>query len=217
MAGGFYLLALSARIGPTLGETVELDSAYRPPGSRVATRGGHCSLGEDREARFAGIVRAHGSHVFGLIVRFVRDRALAEDLWQDVFLAVWRKIDDLEPGRDPLPYLRTLALNRAIDHVRRLRTRPAPETGLALDERSAPESARSLDFEDDLASLPAHERASILLYYQERRSIAEVAEALGVPSGTVKTWLFRARARLRKRFQPIEGERSNEGRSARHR
>ncbi len=155
----------------------------------------------DRRARFDSLVRAHGSQILGLLVRFVRDRSLAEDLWQEVFWSAWRRIDELRPDRDPRPFLRTLALNRAIDHTRRESVRPRLEGGHALDERPAPPEPEGGDLEEELAALPPHERAAILLYYQEGCSVAEAARALEVPTGTVKTWLFRARARLRPRFE----------------
>ena len=155
----------------------------------------------DRSARFDSIVRDHGPPIFGLLVRFVRDRGLAEDLWQDVFWSAWRRFDDLDPGRDPMPWLRTLAVNRAIDHVRRRNARPALESDDALDERPAAESRSRSEFEETLALLPPHERAAVLLYYEESRSIAEIATALDAPAGTVKTWLFRARQRLRRQFE----------------
>ncbi|MBI1851435.1 MAG: RNA polymerase sigma factor [Planctomycetes bacterium] len=155
----------------------------------------------DRSARFDAIVREHGPSIFGLLFRFVRDRGLAEDLWQEVFWASWRRFDDLDAARDPMPWLRTLAVNRAIDHVRRRRSRPVLESDDALAERPAASVRSRSDFEETLASLPPHERAAVLLYYEEARSIAEIAAALDAPAGTVKTWLFRARQRLRRQFE----------------
>src|SRR5262245_4102111 len=132
--------------------------------------------------------------------RFVPEQSTAEDLYQEVLLKAWQSLDRLDPDRDPLPFLRTLVVNRAIDHFRRQRVRPAPETGRDLDARTHPGSSSNGVFEETIASLPPHERAAVLLFYQEGYSVAEVAAALGVPDGTVKTWLFRARARLRERL-----------------
>jgi RNA polymerase sigma-70 factor, ECF subfamily len=170
-------------------------------------------LDSEKRARFDALVGAHGPIVMGVLVRFVRDRALAEDLWQDVFWSAWRRLDDLDRAVDPRPWLRTLAIHRAIDHVRRTRARPVVETGASLDERTAAPERRRADLEDDLAALPSHERAAILLHYQEGRSIAEIAIALDAPEGTVKTWLHRARRRLRARFEDEAAARKSAAKS----
>src|SRR5262245_44837707 len=132
--------------------------------------------------------------------RFVPEPSTAEDLYQDVLLKAWQSLDRLDPSRDPLAFLRTLVINRAIDHFRRQRTRPAPETGRDLDARADPARCPDGSFEETLAQLPPHERTTVLLYYQECRSVDQIGAALGVPSGTVKTWLHRARARLREQL-----------------
>jgi RNA polymerase sigma-70 factor (ECF subfamily) len=91
-------------------------------------------------------------------------------------------------------------INRAIDHFRRQRVRPPPETGRDLDARTHQGARSDGTFQEALAELPPHHRAAVLLFYQEGYSVAEVGAALGVPDGTVKTWLYRARARLRERW-----------------
>jgi RNA polymerase sigma-70 factor (ECF subfamily) len=154
----------------------------------------------NRRARFEKLVSAHGPILFGLMKRFVPEASTAEDLYQDVLLKAWQSLDALDPDRDPLPYLRTLVIHRAIDHLRRQRVRPAPETGRDLDARTHPGARSEGTFEEALAELPPHERAAVLLFYQEGYSVAEVGAALGIPEGTVKTWLYRARARLRERW-----------------
>jgi RNA polymerase sigma-70 factor (ECF subfamily) len=150
--------------------------------------------------RFENLVSAHGQTLFGLMKRFVPDPSTAEDLYQDVLLKAWQSLDRLDPSRDPLAFLRTLVINRAIDHFRRQRTRPAPETGRDLDARADPARCADGSFEEALAALPPHERTAVILYYQESHSVDEIGVALGVPNGTIKTWLYRARARLREQL-----------------
>lgn len=168
-------------------------------------------MGRDGEAsRFDALVREHGPAIASLLARFVRDPAAADDLYQDVFSAAWRRFGSLDPARDPRPFLRTLALNRVIDHFRRAAARPliSPE----VDPDSRPARAEALapgdrPLEAALDRLSDHERAAILLYYQEGLSIADVAAAFRVPAGTVKSWLFRARERLRGAARAVESER----------
>lgn len=154
----------------------------------------------DRKTRFEALVAEHGDVIAATASRYLGDRAEAEDVTQEVLFDVWRALDGLDPARDPRPWLRTFAVRRAVDRLRARAARiaTAGDGGLDAGERAAP--APSLDFEDELRALPAGERAATLLYYREGYAVAEAAEALGVPVGTVKTWLFRARARLRARY-----------------
>jgi len=154
----------------------------------------------NRRTRFEALFAAHGEAVAKILSRYSRDRAEAEDLLQDVFLDVWRSLDRLAPDRDPLPWLRTFAVNRAIDRLRVLARRPEPESSIALEGLAAAPTAPRLDFEDELRHLPAGERAAAILFYADGRDTAEIATLLAVPVGTVKTWLFRARERLRPRL-----------------
>ncbi len=137
-----------------------------------------------------------------MLRRFVRDPDVAEDLLQEVLWSAWRNFADLDPDRDPLPWLRTLAVHRAIDHQRRAKARPPAETGhRSVDEAPARTEPRgTIDL--DLSALREPERAAILLHYQEGRSVAEIAAELGATSSAVKVWLFRARERLRPRLAP---------------
>lgn len=144
----------------------------------------------------------HGPAVFALIVRFVRDRGAAEDLWQETFFAA---ADAARRGAAPAcpeAWLKTIATRKVVDHVRRGAARPALNGGLnGAASYAAKPAASAAEFEDDLAALPLVERAVLLLAYQDGRPLADIAELLGAPLGTVKTWLHRARARLRPRFE----------------
>ncbi len=160
--------------------------------------------GLNRPKRFEALFAAHGEAVAKILSRYSRDRAEAEDLLQDVFLDVWRSLDRLSADRDPLPWLRTIAVNRAIDRLRRDARGPAPASSIALETVAAPPTSSRLDFEDELRLLPAGERAAAILYYADGRDTAEIAALLEVPAGTVKTWLFRARTRLKTRLVPSD-------------
>ncbi len=164
-------------------------------------------MGQD--GRFEALVREHGPAVFGILVRFVRDRAAAEDLYQEVFLYMWKAFSRLDPDRDAGAYLRTIAIHRAIDHERRAAARPRHEVGVDLNLWPGRETKRRGDFEDEIAALPGREREAILLYYQAGLSVAEIGSAFGVAAGTVKSWLFRARARLKARLERGEPARKS--------
>lgn len=166
----------------------------------------------DRQARFDALFAAHGDVVAKTLSRYARDRAEAEDLLQEVLFDAWRALDALDPARDPRPWLRTLALNRAIDRLRAAAKRPETNADDALARESRPAPPPAADFEDDLRALPPGPRAAVLLFYREGRTTAEIAERLDVAAGTVKTWLFRARAQLRARFAepaPVDEKRKD--------
>ncbi|MBI3817536.1 MAG: RNA polymerase sigma factor [Planctomycetes bacterium] len=151
----------------------------------------------ERDAEFEQLVRAAGPPLLGLLIKFTRRREIADELLQDVWLRAWREFDRMDRGRDPLPWLRTLALNRAIDWSRSakwMQTRPLADSAPSR----APADAK-LDV--PLAGLSHHERAAILLYYQEGRAVLEIAQFLDAQPATVKTWLHRARQKLKLQFE----------------
>jgi RNA polymerase sigma-70 factor (ECF subfamily) len=165
--------------------------------------------------------------VFQIALRVGGDRAVAEEVVQDTFLALWDRADRYDPQLGELrSWLAVVARNRALNRVRaRLRRVPAeplsavtgdgPEAGAMLDwllsdgdplAASAPAAlpeAQVVDVETaaELArlveDLPGAERAVLLLAYREGLSQTEIAERLGWPLGTVKTRTRRALARLR--------------------
>jgi len=144
--------------------------------------------------------------------RVLRDPAAAEDVTQDVFVALWRRPDTYDPERGPLArYVIMLARSRAMD---RWRTRVAREAAVersAQQERLRPdtdESAaepvlrreRSETMLRALASLPGDQREAVLLAYGRGLTAQEIARAVEVPLGTAKSrvrlGLQKARASL---------------------
>src|SRR5689334_25384034 len=80
------------------------------------------TTGEPR--RFADLVREHQAMVFSMACRFLRNRALAEEIAQDVFLQLYRKLPTLESPHHVLYWLRSVTANRLIDYSRRQHRRP---------------------------------------------------------------------------------------------
>ncbi|HYC78947.1 MAG TPA: sigma-70 family RNA polymerase sigma factor [Planctomycetota bacterium] len=155
-----------------------------------------------RDRAFEELVLAHGTFVYSLLVRFVRRRETAEDLWQETFWAAARALERGERLEKPEAWLRTLAVRKAVDCIRRQEVRAELDGGTPEIEPAAPDAVgRAAEIEDELTALPPRERAAVLLAYQEGRPLSEVAALLEVPVGTVKTWLFRARAALKRRWK----------------
>jgi RNA polymerase sigma-70 factor (ECF subfamily) len=155
--------------------------------------------------------------VYGLIVRMVRDRELAEDLAQDVFFKAYRALDTYDHQRKFSSWLFKIAHNSTIDHLRRgeLPTVPLePETGddrglaAVLEDPSAvtPEhrllgSDLGQALDEALRELRPAYREVILLRHREGLSYQEIAEVTSASLGTVKTNLHRARKDLADRLR----------------
>lgn len=138
--------------------------------------------------------------VFGLCVRITRDRTIAEDITQEVFLSFWERPLAFDPDRGSLrTWLATLAHHRAVDHVRAEERRKASLLGPRLFERG-PLSIEDavLDAEDAalvkqaVRSLPDGQREALELAYYGGSTYRQVAERLGLPEGTAKSRIRQA-------------------------
>jgi len=149
----------------------------------------------------------YGSVVFRLILRMVRDNGIAEDLVQETFLRVWNRVGGFDSERGAVaPWLLAVARNRAIDYLRCQGRRA--ESTIELNETEHP--ALFADFSTDalnfdlarqvkraLEQLSPQQREAIELAYFEGMSQTEIAERMGQPLGTVKTWMRRALQQMR--------------------
>ena len=149
---------------------------------------------------FNEIVRRQQSMVFGIAYHFLQDRALAEELAQEVFLQLYQHLDEMESAAHVTYWLRRVTGNRCIDYARKRKLRPK----IGLDE--VPEPSTQPTFGDPLlrqalnrlvASLPEKQRMVMIMRYQEDLDPAEIAETLAMPVRTVKSHLQRSLAMLR--------------------
>lgn len=141
---------------------------------------------------------AHAGALLAYAIRLTGgDRGRAEDVVQETLLRAWRHRHALDESRGPLrPWLFTVAHHVAIDAYRARAARPA-EVGDAVLEAvpSADDIDARLDrllIADALMALSAEHRSVLIETYYRGRSVAEAAEALGVPPGTVKSRTFYA-------------------------
>jgi RNA polymerase sigma-70 factor, ECF subfamily len=149
-----------------------------------------------------------GRLAYSVIFAIVRDSATAEDLVQETFLRVWNRVHAFEAGKGALgPWVLTIARNRAIDHIRS-RSARMDRNVYELDVREHP--SLFVDMERDLlntdharviataiAKLNTNQQKVIELAYYEGLSQTEMAERMGEPLGTVKTWVRTALKHLR--------------------
>jgi RNA polymerase sigma-70 factor (ECF subfamily) len=157
------------------------------------------------EIEFADIVARNQSMVFSLALRFLRNREVAEELAQDVFLQCYRQLGQLEDAAHACSWLRRAICHRSIDELRKRRYRPA----VGLDDIPEPAAAGGgmpdLMMQDRLrdlvGQLPEKARMVVVLRYQEDLLPAEIAEMLEMPVSTVKSHLHRSLALLRGRLE----------------
>jgi len=149
----------------------------------------------------------YGGMIYRLVLRIVRDSGIAEDLVQETFLRVWNRAGAFDAERGAAgPWLLAIARNRALDYLRAQSRRGAYT--MELNETEHP--ARFVDFPAEalnfdlarqikraLEQLSAGQRAAIELAYFEGMSQSEIADRLGQPLGTVKTWTRRAMQQMR--------------------
>jgi RNA polymerase sigma-70 factor (ECF subfamily) len=136
----------------------------------------------------------HSRLLFTLILRIVRDRAEAEEILQELFLAVWRKAASYNATLgSPVGWLVGLARNRAIDHLRtsgvRARTLESvePPPGDVNPEEAASRNQERGRVRSALDTLPDEQRTLIEQAYFRGMSHSELAKAFALPLGTVKT------------------------------
>ena len=152
---------------------------------------------------FPEVVEANQSMVFSVALRFVRDRAAAEELAQDVFLQFYRQLDSIENPAHATWWLRRAVCHRSIDEVRKQKLRPriglesVPEPS---DNYRQPDLMLQTRLRKLMETLPEKARMVVVLRYQEDLDPKEIAELLDMPVSTVKSHLHRSLALLRGRL-----------------
>ncbi|HET9150282.1 MAG TPA: sigma-70 family RNA polymerase sigma factor [Gemmatimonadales bacterium] len=169
------------------------------------------------EAAYRELLRRYERPIFSLVFRMVRDRELAEDLAQETFVKALNALDSYRPEFKFSSWIFKIANNAAIDHLRRreldtlsLEGSPHASTPDAIEATALQIGARQespLDtveakelgkqIETAIGKLRPEYRACILLRHVDGRPYEEIAEILGLPLGTVKTYIHRARNELR--------------------
>lgn len=161
-------------------------------------------LAGGEEAALSEVYDRYSRPVFGLLLRFLEDRAAAEDVQQLVFTEVWQKAGNFDPARGSLlGWIMSIARSRAIDYSRKKVPEPRdPEKTAGLIDRNPDtgEIDRLIDafqFSHLVESLPEEEADLIRYRFQNELSQSEISERTGIPLGTVKSRMVSALGRLR--------------------
>lgn len=152
---------------------------------------------------FAELVRRHQHLVFSVAWHFFNDRALAEDVAQEVFLQLFHGLGGIESDTHLVLWLRRVTVRKCIDYARWRQRQQA--LALAATASLSSETRHSDCLELDqlrrlVAALPAKLRAVVTLRYQEDMEPSQIAQVLGCPVNSVKSRLQRALALLRRRL-----------------
>lgn len=210
---------------------VEIDRAASVAGFHVPMSEGDEALLVERlkrrdEAAFNELVRLYQGKVFTLVHRMLGDRAEAEDLAQEVFVTVFKSIDGFRGDSKLSTWLYRVATNHCKNRIKYLgrRARGSKEELTELSERGALESAtmttsarierpdqalegRQLEriVQEALAGLDTEHRELVVLRDVENMSYEEIQKITGLPEGTVKSRLHRARLALRDKVEALGG------------
>ena len=167
----------------------------------------HLEARRYREA-FELLVERFQDKVFRLAFSIVRDETLAQDMTQDSLIRVWKGLPGYSGAASLSTWIYTISRNTCLTELKKRRTRPtisfdAPEMDGALERLAAapgpePEAGAEMDVQTMLRGLPDKYRQVITLFYLEQKSYEQVAAMLGLPMGTVKTYLHRAKKELLK-------------------
>ena len=163
------------------------------------------AAGRQREA-FELIVDRYQEKAFHLALSLTRSEATARDMAQDAFLRVWKALPAYDGSASLSTWIYVITRNVCFTEIRRAAARAAvsldaPESAATAESLFTPEPSEATagaaqDVESLLAQLPEKYQRAVRLFYLEQKSGEETAALLGVPLGTVKTFLFRARKEL---------------------
>jgi len=157
-----------------------------------------------REA-FALLLPRYRDKVFRLIFSMLRDRASAEDCTQDVLLRIWKALPGFAGQSQLSTWIYAIAKNGALSEIRKRKPTVSLDQNDDEDSYNPAVAALATPEADDSATvsvgqlldqLPERYRQAVVLFYMEDKSYDQTAASLGLPLGTVKALLHRARKRL---------------------
>ena len=157
----------------------------------------------------APLVRRYAGPLLTYIRRMVGDEHRSEELFQDVFLAVWTKRATYQPLRPFRPWLYAIATNQCRANFRRQNSTLADEAAVSHAESNDPSPAEAVAsdetariVENAVAELPQQQRSVVALRVWNGMSYAEIAQSLGLTEATVRSHMHHALAALKRMLSP---------------
>lgn len=155
------------------------------------------------------LMRQYGNDVLRTAYAFVKNKETAEDLFQEVFIKVYRNLDKFRDESSVRTWIIRITINTAKDYLKSAYAqREIPVMEFPVEPAETQKEFEEIENEDTNAcvkkavdALPEAYREAVICVYYREMSVEEAAEALGVPAGTVKSRLSRAREMLRNRLE----------------
>lgn len=174
-----------------------------------------CLRGDEKA--FEGLLNKYKASVYSICYRMVRNHSDAEDLSQEVFIRTFSVLDRYDPSYPFSSWLFRITSNLCIDFLRKAKggtisldkpvessdgemPRQLPSKD-ALPDREVESKEMMAVLEEAISTLPEHYKIIVLLRHQEQLSYAEISDNLGIPLGTVKARIHRARSYIKEFFQ----------------
>ena len=154
---------------------------------------------------FEALFHQHQSVVYSWILRIVRNRSAAEDLTVETFWRIYRAYARFDPKRPFEAWARRIATNVALQYLKRSRSEVSLGENLIAKETDDPVNQKQIadGIQQAFYDLPPKLRIAAVLALIEERPYQEIAEALGISAAGVKTRVFRAVKRLRKKLKDL--------------
>jgi len=162
-------------------------------------------------AAFDALYDTTSSKLYGIIFRILRRRDIADEVLQEVYVKIWERAADFDPGRaSPITWMATIARNRALDEVRRRVPASIEDAPEALNVPSSDtQPLHALELSQDVARLNAcldkldpQRKQLVVDAYLHGATREELSQRLGAPVATIKTWLHRSLAQLKACLTP---------------
>ena len=163
------------------------------------------ALASPDTAAFGELVRRHQSHVRNFLRKLSGDYSLADDLAQECFLHAWNKLHTFSGKGSFIGWLLKVAYTTFLQSKRKSKRyaeilEEVGHVSVAEERTSTPASEDISDLDRFLAVLDEEERAIMVMSYALGMSHREISESMGMPVGTVKSVIFRAKERIRTSF-----------------
>ncbi|MFF2480216.1 RNA polymerase sigma factor [Paenibacillus sp. NPDC058071] len=167
----------------------------------------------ERQELLSQWIRQYYDRLVYVAYTYVRDRSRAEDLVQESFVNAYLSMQQLKDTERPLPWLIRIVINQCLNALRKYRreqlTAVLPEESGVSTEDIYLQQSRNTEVYEAIMNLKEKFRTPVLLFYFEDLSIREIAFALHISEGAVKTRLSRGRAQLKKKLS--RGDRDDFG------
>ena len=173
----------------------------------------------DNQKAFQELARKHRPSVYHIVFKIVRDKETADDLVQETFMKAFSALASYRPEYRFSTWLYKIAANCSIDYLRKKRIHALSlERPLENDQGSRPldiadysyhperelvRKEQRMSIEEAINSLPDKYREVIIYRHKDDKSYEEIADLLGIPIGTVKARIFRARELLKKKLKSL--------------